>query len=106
MKFKVEFTTTAVRELKKLTVQAQKAIIEDTIKLEKTPFPYKKKVKRIQGMKFPCYRLRIDTASDSFRLFYGIEQNVVYVLRIVPKKDSEKIIKSIKKSDFPPDIPQ
>ncbi len=77
-----------------------------TIELENNPFPFKNKIKRIQGLKFPCYRLRIDLDSDSFRVFYGIENDIVFILRIIAKKDADKILKALKNIKFPPDIPQ
>jgi len=102
MKFNVEFTTKAIKDLNKLPLEIQKAILEESVQLETEPFPYKNRIKRIKGIKFRCYRLRIDCPEDSFRLFYGIEKNIIYVLRIMSKKASEKVIKNIKKTDFPP----
>jgi len=104
MKFSIEFTTIALKELKKCPAASQRAIVEDIIQLESDPFPEKKKVKRIHGLKFPCYRLRTDISPDSFRVFYGIDQGIIFVLRIVSKKKVDKIIKSIKKSSFPPHV--
>ena len=97
MKFEVEFTTRAVKDLKGFSLQAQRTILEESLLLETAPFPHKKKIKKIH-----CYTLRIDLESDSLRLFYGINKDIVYVLRIVSKKDADKIIKSIRKTDFPP----
>jgi len=102
MKFNIEFTTKAIKDLNKLPLEIQKTILEESVKLETEPFPYKNRIKRIKGIKFRCYRLRIDCTEDSFRLFYGIEKNIIYVLRIMSKKYSEKVIKNIKKTDFPP----
>jgi len=103
MKFQIEFTRRAIKDLKGFPIDIQKYILEETLQLEPEPFQFKNKIKRIQGIKFPCFRLRIDLKTDSFKLFYGIEKNVVYVLRIVSKKDTDKIIKRIRKIDFPPD---
>ena len=102
MKFKIEFTTKAVKDLKSFTHEIQKIILKESVKLETEPFPFKKKIKRIKGIKFPCFRLRIDFPPNSYRLFYGIEKEIIYVLRIISKKDAAKIIKNIKKIDFPP----
>ena len=104
MEFKIEFTTKAIKDLKSFSLDVQKIILEESIKLENEPFPFKKKIKKIKGIKFPCFRLRIDLPNDSFRLFYGIEKNIIFVLRIVSKKDAQKILKNIRKIDFPPQI--
>lgn len=106
MKFKVEFTKRAVKDLKRLSIDLQKQIVLETIELETDPFPFKKKIKRIQSLKFQCYRLRVDRGSDSFGVFYGIGKDIIFILRIISKKDADKILKSIKDIEFPPDIPQ
>lgn len=103
MKFKVEYTKRAVRDLKSLSIALKKKIIQETIELEHDPFPHKKKIKRIQGMKFPCYRLRIDSGSDSFRVFFGIENDIIFILNIVSKKNAERILKNLKNITLPPE---
>lgn len=103
MKFHVEYTKRAIRDLKSLPIDSAKNIIHETIELEEAPFPHKKKIKRIQGSKFPCYRLRVDGGSDSFRVFYGIDQNIAFILRVVSKRDADKILKSLKDIEFPSD---
>lgn len=104
MKFQIDFTTRAVKDLKAFPIDVQKSILEKTIPLESDPFPHKKTVKKIKGIKFPCFRLRIDLKQDTFRLFYGIDKNIIYVLRIVSKKDAEKILRDIRNIDFPPEL--
>ncbi|MBN2419946.1 MAG: type II toxin-antitoxin system RelE/ParE family toxin [Deltaproteobacteria bacterium] len=103
MKFKVEFTKRAVKDLKKLPLNVQMKILNESIRLETEPFQFKNKIKKIRGINFPCYRLRIDYQSDSYRLFYGIDENIVFVLRIISKKYSDKIIDRIRNIEFPPE---
>ena len=103
MEFHVDFTTRAVKDLKKLPKNVQKQILKESLRLESEPFQFKNKIKKIRGINFPCYRLRIDFQSDSYRLFYGIDNNIVYVLRIISKKDADKIIGRIRNLDFPPE---
>ena len=103
MEFQVEFTTRAIKDLKKLPQNVQKQILKESIRLETDPFQFKNKVKKIRGINFPCYRLRIDLQSDSYRLFYGIDEKIIYVLRVISKKDADKIINRIKHIDFPPE---
>jgi mRNA-degrading endonuclease RelE of RelBE toxin-antitoxin system len=101
--FKIELTRRAVKDLKKLPTDVRKQILEESLQLETQPFQFKNKIKRIRGVHFPCYRLRIDFESDSYRLFYGIEKDIVFVLRIISKKDADKIIQRIRNIDFPPE---
>jgi len=103
MKFNIEFTKRAVKELKKLPIQTQKIILKESLVLESDPFQFKKKIKRIKGFKFPCYRLRVDTSNDSYRLFYGIDKDIIYILRIISKKDADKIISRLRSTEFPPE---
>ena len=103
MEFHVEFTTRAVKDLKKLPESVQKQILKESLRLETEPFQFKNKIKKIRGINFPCYRLRIDIQSDSYRLFYGIDENKLFVLRIISKKDADKIIDRIRHLDFPPE---
>ena len=103
MKFQLEFTTRAIKDLKKLPSNVQKQILKESLRLETEPFQFKNKKKKIRGIKFPCYRLRIDFLSDSYRLFYGIDENIVFVLRIISKKYADKIIDRIRDTDFPPE---
>lgn len=103
MKFRIELTTRAIRDLTKLQKNIQRQILKESLRLESEPFQFKNKIKKIRGINFPCYRLRIDLKSDSYRLFYGIDKNIVFILRIVAKKDADKIIQGIRQSDFPPD---
>ena len=102
MKFNIEFTAKALKDLKSHSPNIQKQILAETIKLESEPFPHKKKVRKIKGIKFACFRLRIDLKQDTFRLFYGIDKDIIYVLRIVSKKDAGKILKKINTTEFPP----
>ena len=64
--------------------------------LSVSPWPFGKKKKKIKGISYPLYRLRIETANDSYRIFYLVEKSKVIVLRVVKKKDAEKAIKSLR----------
>jgi mRNA-degrading endonuclease RelE of RelBE toxin-antitoxin system len=103
MKFNIEFTKRAIKELKNLPTQIQKQILEETLILETEPFQFKNKIKRIKGFMFPCFRLRIDTSNDSYRIFYGIDKDIIFILRIISKKDADKIISRLRKIDSPPE---
>ena len=54
MKFQIEFSSRAVKDLKKFSLNNQKLIIEEALNLETAPFQFKTKIKRIKGIKFPC----------------------------------------------------
>ncbi|HDT11794.1 MAG TPA: hypothetical protein ENN58_03555 [bacterium] len=100
----MEYTRRAVKDLKSFAADHQKKIIQETIKLGSNPLPLKKKVKRIHGIRFPCYRLRMDIGDDSLKVFYGIKNELVFILRIISKKDADQVLKRIKDSKVPPEI--
>ena len=47
----------------------------------------KRRIKRLQGMSRPQYRLRV---VDDVRVFYDVTENSVEILAIVPKSESSK----------------
>lgn len=102
MPFELVYTKRAQKDLENLDLSVQRKIVEESLGLKETPFPSGKKRKKIQGIEFPCYRLRIDTREGSFRLFYGMDRDVIYVLRVVSKKEADGIIRTLRKSHFPP----
>ena len=51
----------------------------------------KSRIKRLQGLRYPQYRLRI----DEMRVFYDIEGSTVEVLAITPKS---KVMEWLKKA--------
>lgn len=103
MNFNVEYTSRAIKDLRKLHKNVQKHILEETTRLETEPFQFKNKIKKIRGISFACYRLRVDFESDSYRIFYGIDSDNIFILRIISKKDAYKIIQRIRNIDFPPE---
>lgn len=97
MNFKVEFTTAAQKDLDKIfSAESRQKVLRGLCRLEHSPFPDKNHIKRIKGTKALLYRLRVDTKEDSFRIFYTLEKpNFIFVLRIIPKKLADRVLKSI-----------
>ncbi len=94
--FEVVFTTQAQKDLKRLpTVYALQIVKDINQFLTKSPLSLgKTRIKKLSGYTPPLYRLR----SGSYRAYYRIiSPNKVIVLSIVPKKDSEKLLKGFKK---------
>ena len=52
------------------------------------PFPYGLTVKKLKNIQPPLYRLRINGT-----ISYRIIGDTIYILKIVPKKDADKILK-------------
>lgn len=96
--FHVEYYPRARKDLEKLRDDREAVRLIDAIfdALAANPFPRPPAKKRIQGISTPLFRLRVDTAKDSYRVFYVFRGSVVTVLRIVKKKDADKIIRSFR----------
>lgn len=94
--FKVLLSKRAERDFDDLRTD-EKLFLEREIRLlESSPFPFKKKIKRIKGTSSALYRLRADLSSQSFRVFYSIiEPDTVIILRIVPKKEADRVLSKI-----------
>ena len=95
--FELEYTSRAQRDLNKFDLPTKQKIVQESLGLEEDPRPYRDRKKKIKNIKFPCYRLRIDFGGQTYRLFYGIDRSKVYVLRIVSRKDADRIIKKLRR---------
>lgn len=96
--FKVEYYPRAAKDLEKLRDDREAVRIIDEIRevLSSNPFPKPPQKKRIQGISSPLFRLRIDTAKESYRAFYIFRESVVTILRVVKKKDADKTIRALR----------
>lgn len=98
MPFNVKYFKKAVRDLDNFeNTEDKQRIIAKAASLSENPFPDGSSKKKIKGIKYPLYRLRIDTKVGSCRLFYTIESTEVWILRIISKKDADKIISVLRK---------
>lgn len=93
--FRVELSRRAEKDLRKVSSLDRSRILQKAKRLTQNPFPTGNIIRRIKGIRFPCYRLRVDGRDDSYRIFYGIEDRTILILRIVSKKSVDKIIESL-----------
>jgi mRNA-degrading endonuclease RelE of RelBE toxin-antitoxin system len=56
----------------------------------------KSRIKRLRGLSHPQYRLRV---GEDIRVFYDVAEEVVQVLAIVPKSETEAWLKKYGESD-------
>lgn len=98
MSFQIEYFPRSEKDLEKLKDPQEALRIIDGIRetLSASPFPNPPRKKRIQGISYPLFRLRLDTTKDSYRIFYIFKGNVVTILRIVKKKDADKVIRALR----------
>ena len=85
----IELAPRALRDLKGLPAQHASAILSDLEILKSLPWPGPPKVKRLQGT--PYTRLR----TGEFRSIVLREGQKVVVLRVVARKDLERVLKNL-----------
>jgi len=88
-KFKIELSPAASRDLDNLELETVTKVLSDLKILQESPFPRGKLIKKIKGKKTPFYRLRIDKS----RVFYEIRSDKIIILRIISKKEPDRLIK-------------
>ncbi len=66
-------------------------IVEAIKILEENPFPRGKLIRKIKGKHSDFYRLRV----NKYRVFFMIETDKVVILRIINKKDADKLIQQL-----------
>jgi len=95
--FDIELTTRAKKDFNLLSDEALRKIVSELRRLSVSPFPDKKRIKKIRGLKSPIYRLRVETNKDSFRIFYAIvPPKQLLILRLVSKKNADRVINKLK----------
>ena len=93
MRYEIILSPEAVEDLKQLDA-ASRTKVKDSIEVHLRYEPAKlskSRIKRLQGLRYPQYRLRI----DEMRVFYDIEGSTVEVLAIIPKS---KVMEWLKKA--------
>ena len=86
MRHEIILSPEAVEDLKRLGAHIRakvKDLIEVHLRHEPTKTS-KSRIKRLQGLRHPQYRLRI----DEIRVFYDVEENRVEILAIISKSEA------------------
>lgn len=90
--FNVHITRAAVDDLDGIPEELRRQIISDIKFLSTSHFPSGSNIKKLKGFKPPLYRLR----SGGYRVLYRIQSNNVMIMRVINRRDLERIIKRIK----------
>jgi mRNA interferase RelE/StbE len=91
-RFSVRLTRSAEDDLNRIPVEIRKDILSDVRQLSSAPFPSGTQIKKLRGFKPPLYRLR----AGDYRIIYGVEAGTVFIMRIINRKELERIIKRLK----------
>lgn len=90
--FSVQLTGRAADDLDQIPIEIRREILSDIRQLSSAPFPPGTHVKKLKGFKPPLYRLR----TGDYRIIYRVEARVIFIMRIINRKDLERIIKRLK----------
>ena len=90
-KFQIILSPHAVKDLDSFSDSVCGKIVSALQTLRDNPFPKGKRIKKIHGTKTNYYRLRV----DKYRVFYMLEGDRAVVLRILGKKDVERLIRNL-----------
>ena len=90
-KFDIQLTYSAVDDLESIPVPPKKKIIASIKKLSSNPFAPSPNIKKLKGFKPPIYRIR----AEDFRVLYRVHDKTIIILRVIDRKDLERVIKKL-----------
>ncbi|MFC2161137.1 type II toxin-antitoxin system RelE/ParE family toxin [Acidobacteriota bacterium] len=89
--FNIQLTQSAVDDLNNISEKPKAKIIASIQEISSHPFSDKAHIKKLKGFKPPLYRIR----SGDHRVLYRIQDNIIYIIRVIDRKDLERIIKRL-----------
>jgi len=90
-KFEIQLTSSAVDDLDCIPEISRKKIVASIQKLYTGPFSSSPNIKKLKGFKPAIYRIR----SGDFRVLYRVHDKTIIILRVIDRKDLQKIIKRL-----------
>jgi mRNA-degrading endonuclease RelE of RelBE toxin-antitoxin system len=93
MRYEIILSPEAVEDLKQLDAHIRgkvKDLIEVHLRYEPIKTS-KSRIKRLQGLRHPQYRLRI----DEIRVFYDVEESRVEILAIISKSEATEWLEKV-----------
>jgi len=87
--YTIQLTHTAADDLDHIPYKLRQHVISDINYLRTTPFQHAGNSKKLKGFKYSLYRLR----TGNFRILYRIDDCLLTIMRIIDRKELEKIIK-------------
>ena len=87
--FIVQLARAAIDDLEEIPKAFRDQVISEIKSLSINPLPRGSGIKKLKGFKPPLYRLR----SGDYRVLYRLQSHTITIMRIINRKDLEKIIK-------------
>ena len=91
-KFNIQLTQSAVDDLNDISEKQRAKIIASIRKITSNPYADKAHIKKLKGIRPPLYRIR----SGDHRVLYRVQENAIYIMRVLDRKELERIIKRLK----------
>ncbi|MDH4219740.1 MAG: type II toxin-antitoxin system RelE/ParE family toxin [Candidatus Aminicenantes bacterium] len=93
-KFDMQLTYSAAEDLDCIPEDQRIKIIALIKNFSSDPFTPGANIKKLKGFKPPLYRVR----SGDYRILYRLQEKTITLLRVIDRKDLERIIKGLKLS--------
>ncbi len=90
--FRLQVTKSASNDLNSISSDQREKILKDVESLFSNPLSFGTKIKKLRGFRQPLYRLR----SEDYRILYQVQGDLITIMRVIDRKDLERIIKRIK----------
>ena len=90
--FTIQLTRAAADDLDCIPDELRHKLLSEIQNLAINPFIHGGSIKKLKGFKPPLYRFR----SGDFRIIYHVEGPLITIMRIINRKELEKIIKRMK----------
>ena len=90
--FNIQLTKTAADDLGFIPGDLRRKTLQNIKTLSTNPFLFGDTIKKLRGFKPPLYRLR----SRDYRVLYRVQGETLTIMRVIDRKDLERIIKRIK----------
>ncbi|MGD8539463.1 MAG: type II toxin-antitoxin system RelE/ParE family toxin [Candidatus Aminicenantes bacterium] len=90
-KFTTLLTYSAIEDLDIIPEIQRSKIIASIGRLSSNPFASVHNIKKLKAFKPPLYRMR----SGNYRVIYSIEEKTLVIMRVIGRKDLEKVIKRL-----------
>jgi mRNA interferase RelE/StbE len=90
-KFTVFLTYSAVEDLSLIPATQRTKVIASMDRLSSNPFASGPNIKKLKAFKLPLYRMR----PGDYRIIYRIKEKTITILRIIDRKDLEKVMKRL-----------
>jgi len=91
-KIDIQLTNSAAADLDCIPERRRIKIVALLKKISSDPFSPSSKIKKLKGYRPPLYRIR----SGDCRILYRVQEKTVTIMRVIDRKDLEKIIKGLK----------